>query len=139
MAVLENGYGGDERRRNTSKVRFEFKDYLKIVIIQFITLLFAIGIWYGVTNYRMNAFAENDIKLEAKNIQQDKDIISIKTDVAVIRAEQQILKIDVKDIKNETKKNNELLYEIKGLLSHNTSHLGGESFAGDSPIIRRIE
>ena len=92
MAVLENGYNGNEKRKNTNKVRFEFKDYLKIVIIPFITLLFAIGIWYGVTNYRMNAFAENDKRMEVKIDLNDKE--DNKRDVEIGKMQTQIENID---------------------------------------------
>ena len=94
MAVLENGFKGDERRRNTNKVRFEFKDYLKIIIIPLLILLVGIGGWYTLTNYKMNVFAENDIKLEIKINLNDKE--DAKRDVEIGKMQTQIENIDLR-------------------------------------------
>ena len=147
MELETKDYKGD-CRRNGGKLRLSGLDWFRIGKWGIGLIILATAGWITL---KMNVGAlADDVKEEkAKNIQQDEvnrkqnkaiydmqsDIKYTREDIRDMKQEQTIMNKSISGVAND-------LSEIKGWIKakvNEESHLRIDSYAGDRPIIRRIE
>ncbi len=121
-------YKGPERRNGGNSLRMSRKDKLWIISIITPIVIGVIG-WFYITNYRLDAFADEDEtiikrieKNEKKGQKQNDDILTIQSDISYIKEEQKEMKIQIQENHTETMKvqldTTKLLHEVLGKLGN---------------------
>lgn len=103
-------------RRGEGKLRLSGLDWFRVGKWAIVLIILSVVAW---TTLKLNvgALAEDVSEIQAKNKQQDKDVISMKEDIAVIKNEVTNIQKRQEKLEDNDQEQTQLLHEIKGLLS----------------------
>ncbi len=115
MDLETKDYRGSERR-NGGKLRLSGLDWFRVGKWAIGLIILSVVAW---TTLKLNvgALAEDVSEIQAKNKQQDEDVISMKEDIAVIKNEVTNIQKRQEKLEDNDTIQTQLLYEIKGLVS----------------------
>jgi len=89
---IDNGFKGDERRKNNGEIRLSARDWYSLVVI-----IIGATLWLGKLQWTATAQEEKIKKIE----QTPQDIALIQKDVIYIKQDLSEVKDDVGDIKKD--------------------------------------
>ena len=94
MAIADNGYGGEEKRKTPHRVKLELKDWIKIIVSIVVIIASSTWAWFMIvssTNANAKEIKESKEAIVLNNDEDDKRDVMIgemKGDIKYIKKNQ---------------------------------------------------